>query len=88
MCLTIWGRSCWLTADSDAFWSALRGFLRQRLAFVRPLVDMAYVVFATIAFTAIVIQRRPDQVPTAGIGTVFLLPAILLLGNYAGYFAF
>jgi sigma-B regulation protein RsbU (phosphoserine phosphatase) len=45
----------------------------------------AYVVFATIAFTSIVIQRRPDLVPTAGIGTVFLLPAILLLGRLMGY---
>src|ERR1700759_4884832 len=23
ICLTIWGRSCWLTADTDAFWSGL-----------------------------------------------------------------
>jgi phosphoserine phosphatase RsbU/P len=45
----------------------------------------AYVVFATIAFTSIVIKRRPDLVPTAGIGTVFLLPAILLLGRLMGY---
>jgi sigma-B regulation protein RsbU (phosphoserine phosphatase) len=45
----------------------------------------AYVVFATIAFTGIMIQRRPDLVPTAGIGTVFLLPAILLLGRLMGY---
>lgn len=45
----------------------------------------AYVVFATIAFTSIVIQRRPDLFPTAGIGTVFLLPAILLLGRLMGY---
>jgi sigma-B regulation protein RsbU (phosphoserine phosphatase) len=45
----------------------------------------AYVLFATIAFTAIVIQRRPNLVPTAGIGAVFLLPAILLLGRLMGY---
>jgi phosphoserine phosphatase RsbU/P len=45
----------------------------------------AYAVFATIAFTAIVIQRRPNLVPTAGIGTVFLVPAILLLGRLMGY---
>jgi sigma-B regulation protein RsbU (phosphoserine phosphatase) len=45
----------------------------------------AYLVFATVAFTSIVIQRRPDLVPTAGIGTVFLLPAILLLGRLMGY---
>jgi sigma-B regulation protein RsbU (phosphoserine phosphatase) len=45
----------------------------------------AYVVFATIAFTCIVIQRRPDLFPAAGIGTVFLLPAILLLGRLMGY---
>ncbi len=45
----------------------------------------AYVVFATIAFTSIVIQRRPDLLPAAGIGTVFLLPAVLLLGRLMGY---
>ena len=45
----------------------------------------AYVAFATIAFANIVIQRRPDLLPTAGIGTVFLLPAILLLGRLMGY---
>jgi phosphoserine phosphatase RsbU/P len=43
------------------------------------------VVFATIAFASIVIQRRPDLFPAAGIGTVFLLPAILLLGRLMGY---
>jgi sigma-B regulation protein RsbU (phosphoserine phosphatase) len=45
----------------------------------------AYVIFATIAFANIVIQRRPELLPTAGIGTVFLLPAILLLGRLMGY---
>jgi sigma-B regulation protein RsbU (phosphoserine phosphatase) len=45
----------------------------------------AYMVFATIAFTSIVIQRRPDLFPAAGIGTVLLLPAILLLGRLMGY---
>lgn len=45
----------------------------------------AYVVFATLAFTAIVIRRNPDLFPTAGIGTVFLLPAILVLGRMMGY---
>jgi hypothetical protein len=43
------------------------------------------VIFATIAFANIVIQSRPDLLPTAGIGTVFLLPAILLLGRLMGY---
>jgi hypothetical protein len=42
-------------------------------------------VFATIAFANIVIQSRSDLLPTAGIGTVFLLPAILLLGRLMGY---
>jgi len=45
----------------------------------------AYLVFATIAFATIVIRNRPDLLPTAGIGTVFLLPAILLLGHLMGY---
>jgi sigma-B regulation protein RsbU (phosphoserine phosphatase) len=44
-----------------------------------------YVVFATVAFTSIVVQNNPDLVPAAGIGTVFLLPLILLLGRFAGY---
>ena len=42
-------------------------------------------VFATLAFASIVVQRRPDLFPAAGIGTVFLLPAILLLGRLMGY---
>ena len=45
----------------------------------------AYVVFATIAFANIVIQRSPELLPAAGIGTVFLLPAVLLLGRLMGY---
>ena len=45
----------------------------------------AYLVFATIAFAIIVIRNRPDLLPAAGIGTVFLLPAILLLGLLMGY---
>ena len=45
----------------------------------------AYVIFATLAFASIVIERRPDLFPAAGIGTVFLLPAILLLGRLMGY---
>lgn len=45
----------------------------------------AYVVFATITFATILIERRPDLIPPAGIGTVFLLPAVLLLGRLMGY---
>src|SRR6516164_8633098 len=45
----------------------------------------AYVVFATITFATILIERRPDLIPPAGIGTVFLLPAVLLLGRLIGY---
>lgn len=48
-------------------------------------VMWAYVVFATIAFSDIVVRRRPDLIPTAGIGIVFLLPIILLLGRLKGY---
>jgi sigma-B regulation protein RsbU (phosphoserine phosphatase) len=44
-----------------------------------------YVVFATIAFSAIIIRHNPDLVPTAGLGAVFFLPAILLLGRLMGY---
>jgi sigma-B regulation protein RsbU (phosphoserine phosphatase) len=45
----------------------------------------AYLIFATIAFASIVTRNNPDLLPTAGIGTVFLLPAILLLGRLMGY---
>jgi sigma-B regulation protein RsbU (phosphoserine phosphatase) len=44
-----------------------------------------YLIFATIAFASIVIRNNPDLLPAAGIGTVFLLPAILLLGRLMGY---
>jgi len=45
----------------------------------------AYVVFATIAFANILVQRRPELTPAAGIGIVFLLPVILLVGRLMGY---
>jgi sigma-B regulation protein RsbU (phosphoserine phosphatase) len=45
----------------------------------------AYLIFATIAFASIVIRNNPDLLPAAGIGTVFLLPAILLVGRMMGY---
>jgi sigma-B regulation protein RsbU (phosphoserine phosphatase) len=44
-----------------------------------------YGIFATIAFADIVIHRQPDLLPAAGIGTVFLLPVVLLLGRLRGY---
>ena len=44
-----------------------------------------YSVFATIAFAIMVIRRRPDFLPSAGMGTVLLLPLILLLGRLVGY---
>ena len=36
----------------------------------------AYVVFATIAFANILVHRRPELTPAAGIGIVFLLPVM------------
>ena len=45
----------------------------------------SYAIFATFAFNLILIQNRPDLFPTAGIGTVFLLPLIILLGRLTGY---
>src|SRR3974390_19750 len=45
----------------------------------------AYVVFATIAFANILIHKRPELTPTAGIGIVFLLPVILVVGRLMGY---
>jgi len=44
-----------------------------------------YVVFATFAFTTIVVTNQPDLFPAAGIGTVFLLPVIVLASRIAGY---
>ena len=44
-----------------------------------------YTGFATIAFTLILIQKRPDLFPAAGIGTVFLLPLVILLNRLKGY---
>ncbi len=51
---------------------------------VRWLIGV-YTAFATIAFTLILTQKRPDLFPTAGIGTVFLLPLIIFLGRLKGY---
>lgn len=45
----------------------------------------SYATFATLAFTLILLQQRPDLFPTAGIGTVFLLPLIILLGRLKEY---
>jgi phosphoserine phosphatase RsbU/P len=45
----------------------------------------SYTGFATIAFTFILIQKRPDLFPAAGIGTVFLLPLVILLSRLKGY---
>jgi phosphoserine phosphatase RsbU/P len=44
-----------------------------------------YVLFATTAFASMVMANRPDLFPAAGIGTVFLLPLIILSGRLAGY---
>ncbi|MBV9303075.1 MAG: SpoIIE family protein phosphatase [Acidobacteriaceae bacterium] len=45
----------------------------------------AYVVFFTVAFTQIIIRQNPELVPTAGIGIVFGLPLILVLGRFTRY---
>jgi sigma-B regulation protein RsbU (phosphoserine phosphatase) len=44
-----------------------------------------YLLFAVFAYASIVTQNRPDLLPAAGIGTVFLLPVILLAGRLMGY---
>lgn len=48
-------------------------------------VIWGYTGFATFAFTLILIEKRPDLFPAAGIGTVFLLPLVILLGRLKGY---
>ena len=44
-----------------------------------------YAAFGTFAYTQILIEKRPDLFPAAGIGTVFLLPLVILLGWLNGY---
>jgi sigma-B regulation protein RsbU (phosphoserine phosphatase) len=48
-------------------------------------VIWAYAVFATVAFASMLVDNRPDLFPTAGIGSVFLLPLVVLLGRIKGY---
>lgn len=44
-----------------------------------------YTAFAATAFYSMLVANRPDLFPAAGIGTVFLLPLIVLVGRIAGY---
>jgi sigma-B regulation protein RsbU (phosphoserine phosphatase) len=44
-----------------------------------------YLVFAAIAFSLMVLQDRPELIPSPGTGLVILLPAILILGRVVGY---
>lgn len=48
-------------------------------------VIWGYTAFASMAFTLILIEKRPDLFPAAGIGSVFLLPLVILLGRLKGY---
>jgi sigma-B regulation protein RsbU (phosphoserine phosphatase) len=45
----------------------------------------SYIVFAVVAFALIVLQDRPDLIPSPGTGLVILVPAVLILGRFAGY---
>ena len=45
----------------------------------------SYVVFAAVAFALMVLQDRPDLIPSPGTGLVILVPAVLILGRFAGY---
>lgn len=51
---------------------------------VRVLI-WSYATFAATAFASMLIADRPNLFPAAGIGTVFLLPLIVLIGRIAGY---
>ena len=45
----------------------------------------SYVVFAAVAFSLMVLQDRPESIPSPGTGLVILIPAVLILGRIAGY---
>jgi phosphoserine phosphatase RsbU/P len=45
----------------------------------------SYIVFAVVAFSLIVFQGRPELIPSPGTGLVILVPAVLILGRFAGY---
>lgn len=45
----------------------------------------AYAVFAVVAFSLMVLQHRPELIPSPGTGMVILIPALLVLGRIAGY---
>ncbi len=45
----------------------------------------SYSVFAVAAFALIVLQDRPDFVPSPATGLVIFVPAVLILGRFAGY---
>lgn len=45
----------------------------------------SYIVFAVVAFSFIVLQGRPELIPSPGTGLVLLVPAVLILGRFAGY---
>jgi sigma-B regulation protein RsbU (phosphoserine phosphatase) len=51
---------------------------------VRTLIWL-YTAFATTAFASMLVANRPNLFPAAGIGTVFLLPLIVLVGRITGY---
>ena len=45
----------------------------------------SYVTLAAIAFGLMLLQDRPEAVPSPSTGLVFLVPAMLILGRIAGY---
>ena len=45
----------------------------------------SYIAFAVVAFTLMVVQDRPELIPSPGTGLVILVPAVLILGRFAGY---
>jgi sigma-B regulation protein RsbU (phosphoserine phosphatase) len=45
----------------------------------------SYIAFAGVAFALMVLQDRPDLIPSPGTGLVILVPAVLILGRFAGY---
>jgi sigma-B regulation protein RsbU (phosphoserine phosphatase) len=45
----------------------------------------SYIVFAVAAFAVMVLQDRPELIPSPATGLVILVPAVLILGRFAGY---
>jgi sigma-B regulation protein RsbU (phosphoserine phosphatase) len=74
-----------------AFWTVVPGLLLFKAFYgegwrssVRWLIG-SYIAIASIAFTLIVFQDRPDFTPSPATGLILLVPTVLIIGRFAGY---